>query len=279
MAELKPHVRGDIATALDTLEVPTGFAWKTAEVLLDARDGGWNVGKINARREAGDSDRGVPGLGVDPAAWMVACQASFARLHEALASEGVSFASGVVRCKRVDLESATVAFVSPVGDVVLEIEIPQPTARGQLLNDEICRMMLDGIPEWNARQQRVQANLRGLVSWRFLPEETAIDFRFDDGDSVKIPAQVLGSYSRSEASWCWSWANRSYDKPDYQRVEQLRDGLFKGVGAGAFWRPAFFCDERFAFLVAQFAAEQMGSVGVLSPDVQEGPRVYYALFS
>jgi len=116
-----------------------------------------------------------------------------------------------------------------------------------------------------------------MGAWRYDGNEASLRFELEGGELV-MPAQVLGSYSRTQYSWCWSWANATYKPIDWNAVAQLRDHLSQSVGAGALWRPGFFSDERFALLVAQLAAEQLDALGIFARDVTEDLLVCYAVF-
>lgn len=271
-------LRGHLVAALDTIEVPAGFAWKSATIEFRDDAPGWRITGIKTRRAANDSDRGLAALLLDPTKWMVACSAAFGRLRGELSAAGVSLGAGSVDCRRADLESASATFVGPHGEPVFELDVPQSTARGQLLNDALCSMMLDRLATWEQNQQRVRDLVGDLCSSRYQGDDASLVFEFGNRPPISVEAQVLGSYSEAEASWCWSWANSSYIEIDYHRVAKMRDVVFRAVGAGALWRPGFFCDERFAWLVAQLACEQMSGFGVFTRRIADGQRVYYALF-
>lgn len=270
---------GDLMSALDPVEILAGFAWTTATVALTSEGHAWRVGTIKTTRQASDTDRGIPALDLDPGAWMGACQVAFGRLRESLEAEGIAFPEGTLHARRQDLESLHVALVAPDGVTVAEFDIARETARGQLLSDDLCRLLADGAPDWLAQQQALARKMRGLVKSSYRGRSATLEFEFDDGESFELPVQILGSYSRTQYSWCWSWANRSYEPIDYHRVANLRDEAVRMLGVGALWRPAFFSDERFATLVAHFAAEQLGAVGTFSRRIAEDVEVTYALFN
>ncbi|MEQ1508522.1 MAG: DUF6882 domain-containing protein [Myxococcota bacterium] len=93
----------------------------------------------------------------------------------------------------------------------------------------------------------------------------------------RLRARLLGSWSKPNTSWCWSWANRSYAP---ELVAEVRTSATAAAAEGlvAFAVGGFPCDEGFAWSVAMAAAARLDAPHLYRHDLPDkGIQLFFAL--
>ncbi|MBV6701796.1 hypothetical protein KV557_32635 [Kitasatospora aureofaciens] len=93
----------------------------------------------------------------------------------------------------------------------------------------------------------------GVITWTF-PDKTA-----------SAPAQILGTYSPSSASWLWAWANESILPEMSREARAVRDWA-EAHGHGALTEPEVEADERAAATLVALAVRITRATGYYAPD-------------
>jgi len=66
-----------------------------------------------------------------------------------------------------------------------------------------------------AFKTKAHANMWGFGNdqeWGFDQDEGVIWWKFDSGQEVRAPAEIVGSFDPVSNSWLWAWANSSLDQ-------------------------------------------------------------------
>lgn len=71
-----------------------------------------------------------------------------------------------------------------------------------------------------------------------------------------VKAELIGAFDTAESTWGWSWANTSFEAELGQAMALAREGA--PTTLELMKRPAFSCDEAFAFTVALVGAHFLG---------------------
>ena len=103
-------------------------------------------------------------------------------------------------------------------------------------------------------------------------------FEFPDRPALKVPAQILGTWSPDEETWLWAWANTSVDERCTNKVEATVQPDERAPGFAALWRERFFCESDFAARLAMLVADRMKAEGVYRAKVHDA-WVYLALLA
>lgn len=250
--------------------------WTTARLELDDVGGSLRVKNISGAVTASSE----PSYGTGPAevgAWMAALGAGFSRLREVLLSENAPWDGGIAEVEREPLRRAHVRLSDTRGRVTHEIAVAPEIACGQLLNHEIVRIFADSEEARTQATADLAAWRSTVARWAYRIEQRLLDFQFRDGSAEHYPAQILGSFSEPERSWCWSWANRSYEREDYAALLSFRDKAMGYKGMGAVWRPGFFCARQFCTNVAWLVTEESGGTTVWQHDDGQGLTTFFAV--
>jgi hypothetical protein len=89
-----------------------------------------------------------------------------------------------------------------------------------------------------------------------------------------LRAHLLGSFSPSERSWCWAWANRSLAEVELGGIEGVRQAATLPM----LRHPGFDCTEPFAFLVAHTACAHLDpALGVWRWPLAQGPQLFFGV--
>lgn len=265
----------DALAVVETLIPLLPRGWSEAEVELEEVDG-LRVKSVSTRLHA-QSASPLPDMGLDVGHWYGAATMAFRRLRETIDAAGGSWDATRAECTKTDLEAGGLVLRDADGSVACMVEIPAEMMRAQVLNEELGRVVEQGLPQWAARQERFVASLAGTTGWRF-ERPSSLVFDRAGAASRTVRAQLLGSYSSDEFSWCWAWANSSYEQAVTSGLDGLRENARTALGAGALWRPGWFCDAAFARVIAMLAAEQIGADAVYIARISPSLLTYFAVF-
>lgn len=183
--------------------------------------------------------------------------AAFAALHRALTLDGQHWDQQRARCTRVG-DNFTLELLN---------ESTLPATKVELRDDDLMfgeqfHVALDtmalAVP---SRQKRLAATIDAHVSkaWDRDNDPSHLLLEFADGRKLVLRADILGSYSRSEQSWCWSWANAF----PANATTAARALAKPNPGMGFLRMPGFACQEALAEIVALAAADQMDGRAML----------------
>lgn len=266
----------DALAVVETLIPLLPRGWTEAEVELEGVDD-LRVKAVSTRLHAGSTSP-LPDMGLNMGHWYGAATMAFRRLLETIEAAGAKWDATRAECTKTDLEAGRLVLRDADGSVACLVEIPPEMMGAQILNDELGRIVEQGLPQWAARQERFVASLAGTTGWRF---ERPASLVFDrlDAPPRALRAQLLGSHSSDEFSWCWAWANRSYEPAVTAGLDALRENARSALGAGALWRPGWFCDAAFARVISMLAAEQIGADAVYIARISPSLLTYFAVFA
>jgi hypothetical protein len=281
MQHIDEQVKRRLANAaqdvLDTLTPMLGWGWTTGD--LDTR-------RVNGHRVATELSRAVMAgekappshAALDPAEWTAAANRSFDRLDHVLAKENLRWSGTRATAERTELERGRLTLLDAGGQAEHVFDIDQKIARGQLLNDEYMSVLDSHQQGVRARNEQLDRRLNKLAGFGYgvEREQPFVEFRFEERRPVQCSAQVLGSWSEEERTWCWAWANRTFDDVERKQARMLRDEMISCVGTGAFWRAGFFCDEAFAANLADLSVGLLDGAACV-PGRHGGLVTYYLL--
>lgn len=104
-------------------------------------------------------------------------------------------------------------------------------------------------------------------SWGFDMDSGILSF----GQKLKAPAQLIGSYSYTQDSWLWGWANTASGIPESLTVQSLRmKELGERNNIEQFVNRSFDADETQGHIFAMIAAGLFGASAYYPADYGEG---------
>ena len=104
-------------------------------------------------------------------------------------------------------------------------------------------------------------------SWGFDMDSGVLSF----GQKLKAPAQLIGSYSYTQASWLWGWGNSASSIPESLTVQCLRmKELGERNNIEQFVNRSFDADETQGHIFAMIAAGLFGASAYYPEDYGEG---------
>jgi hypothetical protein len=264
--------------ALDTLEPLVPRGWRHATVELERAGELLRLRRVAARFEGASAPvEPYPDLGFSSPEWMAAVGSAFTRLRQYLLEDGITWDGVSARCEREELTRGRVTLLDRDGRPAIDIPIGEDIASGQLVNAELLRIFEESSEEWGQRQEELQEDIHGFRRWEYDEAGGVLVFESPGLGREEFPALLLGSYSNVQHSWCWAWANRSYQELDHARLLQVREEALEYEGLGALCRGGFFCDEEFAFNVALLAADDLGGSGVFVGRPRPDLFLYYCV--
>lgn len=209
---------------------------------------------------------------LDPVGLTAELSAAFAALHVALTRDGQHWDQQSARCTRID-DAYTLELLN---------ESAQPATKIELRNDDLMfgeqfLVALDtmalAVP---SRQKRLAAAIESHLSksWDRDQDPSHLRVQLADGRTLVLRADILGSYSRAEQSWCWSWANAFPPNA----TAAARALAKPNAGMGFLRMPGFACQEALAEIVALAAADQMDGRAMLKWELEgKGIVLFFAV--
>lgn len=186
---------------------------------------------------------------------------AFVRLQAELEPHGIRWgwgkarlertAAGTIKLRLLDDDQETANFELSAADLLFGEELATAyETREAAFGAHQARLTLQGAGGWGA--------------WLLNEATGTLDFLEDDQLVARAPAVVLGSYSRLEQTWCWSWANRHWlEHPCLvEPVRELANSASEWPGMGVFRMPGFDADPIFSDALAQLAADLLGGHAV-----------------
>ena len=237
---------------------------------------------VNISTKSGDLPyRKIPrGLGIDARKRTTWLSDSLDRIQESLREVGLIWDGLTVQIERlgpeltspVDMRFVTVAGV-PIANIVLE----SPDT-DLVVTSDLLQIVAVEWESWRSRQREWNERYGSPSSWSFKHVDSRLEVASSDGTHAAFDAQVIGSHSGLHHTWCWSWANRSYEEKHFSRVAALRDDPDATDGLGLLRFPAFVCENGFAWSIAWLTATRIGPFPVFSPLIKKAElRVFFAL--
>ena len=138
------------------------------------------------------------------------------------------------------------------------------------LSDELFDALDHSRKKSEERQGAFQEVLRGFKQWNLDQARAELSFVLADDRRWIVPAQIIGSWSRAEASWMWAWDNESLAVACREGVALVRDAARGHRGLAAFTKGSLGCREAMAAALAAHAGLEMNARGVFPGDYGSG---------
>lgn len=144
----------------------------------------------------------------------------------------------------------------------------------QALADYLDRCLAD-----YAEKQRKLVEERRLLdytSYRCAKDGSRIEMRRPDGRQTSFSMIPVGSYTRENGFWLWSWANQANSEAARRRSERLRDGKEK-TGLEHFTAGMFQLPEEAVDGLLAMCLDLCSGQGIFRIESEDGKAETYCL--
>jgi hypothetical protein len=114
----------------------------------------------------------------------------------------------------------------------------------------------------DTRQQAFEAQTKGFREWGFDNDTGILSFVLANGQPLRGPGIVVGSWGKDSATWMWSWGNDSAGPKAHAATAPIRDAALDAPGLAALRKRTFPCSLALASHLAVIAASRIGADGV-----------------
>ncbi len=208
-----------------------------------------------------------PFLGLDQATHIEGLNEVF----DELSSELEDMWSGTTaRMDRLADGGASLVLMGEEGEEQSRLTLTPELVASFTLSDELFDALDRSRPEAQKRQEAFQQQTHGFTQWNLDQAKAELSFVLADGRAWAIPGQIVGSWSRDDESWLWSWANESVDAKCKVAATHVRDAARPHRGMAALTTGSFHALQPMAVELAMFAAVQMNARGIFPGDYGAG---------
>ena len=242
--------------------------WRSVSIRIERDDDGDFVRLTNLDAQIAPGGGAMPpflGLSRDAAV------EGLNRVLDDLAGELDEMWSGpTARMDRGEGGSAALVLLGDGGEEQSRLVLVPEVVTSLTLTDDLFDALDQSRPKTEKRQAAFEEVLRGFKQWNLDQARAELSFVLADDRRWVVAAQIIGSWSRAEASWMWAWDNASLAAPSRERIAHVRDAARAHRGLAAFTKGAFGCGEAMAKELALHAALQMNARGVFLGDYGSG---------
>jgi hypothetical protein len=256
---------------VDQVMVQTLRGWNRVHVQLERSPSGIRVQTKDI--QIGPSDGPEPELHEDPFWRTAMLTVAVRQLQKALNADNVEWDGTAIEVVRRNRELFSVTALGLGDTEIASVQVSHADLRfGERFLGDVATL----VPKLEARNAMVRSTVGGYLTWTWDRESGELTFAFADRPTLRQKAHLLGSYSKTQESWCWAWANSSIEPHLAREVSALASSA--GPGERLFADGGFACEEGFAWMVASLAAEKLGGLPAFTVMLpQQRIRLFFAI--
>ena len=260
MSVATPEISSLCCEIADVIALVAPRGWREATIALERTGGQLRVQGIDARLAAPPPPK--PALGIDEAARLGGMSAALSELLHELHAQGVAWDGTRAVASRSGAEEFRLTLANGDGPPATSVSLAREYVDALFLSDAFLDALSAAEPIIAERQARIAERLTGSIRWSYSQPERLATFEFPERSALRIPAQLLGTWSLEEESWLWGWANTAVEPGCTEAIEGALRVDQRAPGFAVLWRERYPCEEAFAARVALLAGVRAGASGV-----------------